>query len=233
MKPLLLRLELPQAIHSPADITALQRGLSLHLRYRSLRSLLVQVGTVQQSYVSLEGCGGCIQGRCVLGCPVETLRRTIYAGLHPEAELLRVRTGLVERPAVVAYIATPTPKAQPLDGRLLHGWGHATLVVNWLPHHPLRLGPQAVHAWALCIAGGSGPDLAGALADYGWTARRIVPALAVQMRNHPGIATLAAKPWPHTPWLALPVSVPARITVPVASDTPEHPIELHAEAPTS
>lgn len=232
MKPLLLRLELPHAIHSPADADALQRGLSLHLRYRSLRSLLVQIGSVQQSYLSLEGCGGCIQGRCALGCPVETLRRTLYAGLHQEAELRRVRTGLVERSAAVAFIATPTPEAQPLDGGLLHGWEHATLVVNWLPHHPLRLGPQAIHTWALCIAGGSGPDLTAALAAYGWMVRRVVPALAVQMRNHPGIATLAAKPWPHAPWLALPVPATARMTVPVASDTPEHSIELHAEAPT-
>lgn len=232
MKPLLFRLELPPTTPSPTDADALQRGLSLHLRYRSLRSLLVQVGTVQQSYVSLEGCGGCVQGRCELGCPVETMRRTLYAGLHPEAELRRVRTGLVERPATGAFIATPTPEARPLDGALLHGWEHATLVVNWLPHHPLRLGPQAVHAWALCIAGGSGPDLDALLAGYGWTGRQVVPALAVQMRNHPGIATLAAKPWPHAPWMALPVPAPVSSIAHVMAELPEHPIELHAETPT-
>lgn len=196
----------------PCDLSALQHGLALHLRYHPLHSILVQVGAAQQSYVALPPCSGCLQARCVVGCPVEALRRTVRAGLHPTARLQRVRTGLVQRPATVAYLARPLPNAQPLDGGVLHGWAHGTLIVTWAPRHPLRLTAPRPHLWALLSAGGSGPDLAETLDTYGWHARQITPSIATALREHPAIGNLLAAPWPAAPWLSLPLPAPPVLT---------------------
>jgi hypothetical protein len=68
------------------DAAGLAAGLRLHLAHAPLTSTLVQIGDPQRAYVALDGCGGCLRGRCEPGCRVELLRRLLrLKGRHEHA----------------------------------------------------------------------------------------------------------------------------------------------------
>ena len=143
----------------PEMLTA---GLQLHARYATLDSLLVRIGTEQQRYLMLMGCGGCTQERCEPGCRVELLRRML--GRHaPHLRLQIVAGGLAPRPYSRAALAFPGSGATlPVD--LLRPWSEARLLVSWRPGR----GDSAMMVALLLLVGADGPDPRQAIRELGW-----------------------------------------------------------------
>jgi hypothetical protein len=148
-----------EPLTKPELLTA---GLQLHARHATLDSLLVHIGSEQQRYLALTGCGGCAQERCEPGCRVELLRRLL--GRHaPHLRLQIVMGGLAPRPYRRAALAFPGSSAI-LPEDLLQPWPEARLLVSWRP----RRGDSAVIVTLLLLVGADGPDPHRALRELNW-----------------------------------------------------------------
>lgn len=145
---------------APIDHDKLVAGLARHLAHAPVWLLLAQIGTEQQSYVSLSGCAGCARAQCAPGCYVALLHRLLRAAA-PQLRLHAVQRGLAPRPYSELVYARPGPDADPLDGRLLHPWPDARLILHWQPR---RRGPAVA---ALLAVGGASDSALAALALRG------------------------------------------------------------------
>src|SRR5687767_14022977 len=76
----------------------LAEALRLHIEQAEdgLTCVLVQIGQRQRAYLLLTGCPGCQVGRCVPGCRVHLLSRSLRAGFA-SAGLRHVHDGLQPR----------------------------------------------------------------------------------------------------------------------------------------
>ena len=79
---------------SMVDAHSLALGLRAHLLGDGLCSAVVQIGPGQRSYLALHGCEGCAHSRCLPGCRVVLMRRTLRATMGADAQLTMVRRGL-------------------------------------------------------------------------------------------------------------------------------------------
>jgi hypothetical protein len=149
----------------------LVNGLTLHLRYADVLTVLVQIGHHQQAYVVLHGCGSCAQGRCAPGCTADLLRR-LLAACFPGATMQLATSGMARRPYERLSVAVPTPATQPLDGTLLHGWNEARVQLLW------RGRRRGVQCAVLLAVGADGPSPAAVLQTHGWQPRPLVTWLA-------------------------------------------------------
>ena len=154
----------------------LEQGLRLHLGHTELTTVLMQIGDQQQAYLSVPGCEGCAQGRCLPGCYVELLRRLVRV-CFDAGTLHAVAGGLAKRPYHRAVLAWPTAKAAPLASISLADWPEARLIVQW------RGGGQQVACVALLAVGADGPDPAAALRAGGWQAWTLPAALGSRLAN--------------------------------------------------
>lgn len=197
------RVDLPVLTTWRPDQLAL--GLSRHLSVTGLIGVTMQIDERRRGYVALEGCAGCAHGRCLPGCLVEALRRTLRAACGLEAGLGLVRSGLSARPYTRAARLRPTPAAAPIPAAALRPWPEARLDLVWSPA-PLRTGALVT---ATLRVGADGPDPATTPLAEGWEAQ------AARLRR-PAPATPAlpllpgGRPFPGEPFLALPV-VPAPV----------------------
>ena len=151
----------------------------------------------QQAYVSLQGCEGCVHGRCTPGCYVELLRRLLRVcfdacTLHP------VAGGLATRPYRRAALAWPTAKTAPLADLSLTPWPEARLIVHW---H----GRGQLSCAALLSVGADGPEPAAALRAANWQAWALPKALGSKRAHHASALALPfPQRWPHAPTLLWP-----------------------------
>lgn len=187
---------------SLADEHALARGLRAHLASVGLCSAVVQVGAAQRAYLALQGCEGCALDRCLPGCRVGLLRRTLRAALGKDAHLTLIRRGLDPFGYQHFLWAWPAGKdARPLSGEVLVGWPRARVITRW------RLGRERWGVGATIALGGErqGPALAPRLRELGWTSRPIPPMLHRWATAPFGpLLGLRAGTWPGEPWLLLP-----------------------------
>jgi hypothetical protein len=205
-----LELRLPG---SPLLHAALAAGVTLHaLRAPGgLPMLLVQVGPVQASYVTLPACSAeCRIADCAtIGCLAAAFARLVQT----EAPLWRVRRALElnPRPYTRAVCAAPGTDAQPLDGTMLHPWSDARLHLHWRTR---RGAASAAAVQAILLAGADGPDPVVALRARGWMARPVPPALALVLA--PLLAPARSVP-ALAPTLLVPQPDPQRAPVQAAS----------------
>lgn len=163
---LLCRLDVSAEVRS--DI--LELGLRRHLSGPSTNSIIstiVQIGPRQQAYVSLQGCSGCVEGRCAPGCRVELLRRTIRAA-YGAAGTLHLCSALADRPYRTLVIARPGTNAEPLTSRLLHSYKEARLMLHWCGGRNAQLTQSA-----LLLTDADAHTTLSHLRDAGWLARSL------------------------------------------------------------
>jgi hypothetical protein len=182
------------------DATGLAAGLRLHLAHAPLTSTLVQIGDVQRAYVALDGCGGCLRGRCEPGCRVELLRRLLRASLDG-ATLQAVLRGLAARLYTRVALAWPGRNAHPLAGDILAAWEEARLSIHW------QRGPRATITASALLANGAGEgDPARVLAEHGWNALPLPPRLLSRIESGSLPLLKVGRLWHHEPALLLPAA---------------------------
>jgi hypothetical protein len=156
-------IDTPDTLQHPE---VLQHHLTGLVRECGLVTVLVQRRQQQRLYTRLPGCTRCgLDVSHEEGCRSGILERVFRATL-PGTRMQRTDDGLVAQPLTHMVLAAPTSQARPLDGRVLHPWQEARLMV-WC-HHGLRQ-PSAV---ALLAAAGNVPVLADTVREQGW---RVLP----------------------------------------------------------
>lgn len=183
---------------------ALVLGMRRHLDYAPLYSSLVHINGRQQAYIALEGCPGCVHGRCDVGCRAEALRRTLRAAYGESLSLSIVRRGLAPRPYQRCYVLNPLVVASVplLDGTLVKAWPEARLTLAWNGSVKTK---QALSA--VLYVGADGPDPCEVVADAGWKAQKrpILPMRGVPNVPTDDLVAVGARLlWPRDPWLLLP-----------------------------
>lgn len=193
------------AIPPDPDHDALSAGLCNHLAHAGIGTCLIQIAEAQRAYVALAGCPGCQMGRCVVGCRVELLRRTLRAALGERATLTLVRRGLDPlgyRRVIWAWPASAG--AQPIDGAILAGWPRARMALSWRPS-----GPRRRVSALIALGGAGGPDVTGPLRAHGWACQE-APTLARRWLADPfgPVAHWRSGALGGAPWLLLPAPAP-------------------------
>jgi hypothetical protein len=196
-------------------------GLTTHLRYGPLTSLLVRIGRGQRAYVALAGCAGCRLGRCQLGCPTDLLRRMLRAHA-PGVTMTAVPKGLASRPYTEIAIAWSTAGAAPLDAGWLTDWPDARLQLQYAAGaHPRVL--------ALVAVGSEGPPLLPALRARGWRALPVHPRVGAHMLRQMRLPVVPHARLTHPPALLLPGALaqeiaPSHSAMPHPDDMPIAPV---------
>jgi hypothetical protein len=142
-----------------SDQERLQAGLGLHLAHAPLTSVLVQIGTEQQSYVAIPGCPGCRNDRCVIGCHSAMLKR-LLVGTAPGLTLRPVTTGLSLRPYRRVIVTSFQGLHALPAATLLARWREARLQIGW------RWCQKRAILGALLAVGSDGPDPAVVLREH-------------------------------------------------------------------
>lgn len=202
---------------SPApNIAGWQQGLTLHLLFQALTTIVVRRDGATGHYLGLPACPHCRPDGCDRVCPrvlFAQLVRTTLPGvtLTPATRLAPRET---ERRLVVAL--PRRADARLLDATFLSQWQEGRLVTTW---SRLEAKPQPIRVGALLIVDDDGPEPARALREAEWRVDRlagllskrsvqtIVPA-PVRAQARAGEALLAALREPHRLWglAAAPVS---------------------------
>jgi hypothetical protein len=186
----------------------LEQGLRLHLQHTELITVLMQIGALQQSYISLGGCEGCAHGRCMPGCYVELLRRLLRV-CFDACTLRSVAGGLAKRPYQRVALAWPTAKAAPLADMSLSSWPEVRLSIHW------RAAQRQIACAALLAVGADGPDPAQALRSFGWKTWTLPKSLGPKLAN----STLpSALPFPGV-WSQAPTLLWPRLAMLPATDS--------------
>lgn len=187
---------------SVVDTHSLALGLRAHLLGDALCSAVVQIGAGQRGYLALRGCEGCAHSRCLPGCRVELMRRTLRATMGEHTRLTMLHRGLDPFGYQHFLWTWPAKKdAQPLSGEVLAGWPRARMIARWQP------GQEQWDVGAVLALGGetAGPDVAPRLQAYGWASQPI-PAQLARWAPHPFGPLLGLRKghWQAEPWLLLP-----------------------------
>jgi hypothetical protein len=153
-----------------ADLQKLVEGLSLHLQYAPITTVLVQIGDRQQAYVAGEACPNCERKRCDSTCLMQLLHRLLL-GTRAASDVRYLSLGLAQRPYTRLALAVPGPRARLPAAEELHPWREARLWACWR-----SLTGQALAGVALAV-GADGPAPAQALRQAGWLALELRPAL--------------------------------------------------------
>lgn len=183
MSYLLWRLE---GTSATPDVAAWQQGLTLHLLFQSLTTVIARRGEQTRHYLVLESCPRCRADGCDRVCHrvlFEQLVRTTLPGaaLVPTARL-------VTRPSESRQaVAVPhRADAQLLDATFLSQWSEGRVMTTW---SRLRATPQPITVGALLAVSPDGPPPARALNAVGW---RCLPLASIVARR----AQLAEIPQP-------------------------------------
>lgn len=170
----------------PADQTAqerLTRTLHQHTQVTALQVVLAQRGDQTRTYLATEGCIGCLEGRCVVGCRTDLLTRTLRHTC-PDVTLRHVPLGLAQATMAQRWLAWPTRKAEPLLGDLLTGLADARLLLHW---QPALLPRQPATLTALLLA--DTPDAGQRLRSAGWQVVAL-PAWVPWLQSSAGLPPL-------------------------------------------
>lgn len=207
---------------------ALIRGLRQHLAHAPFWTLRMQITRVQQAYVALHGCAGCLRGRCVVGCYVSLFQRVLRLTL-PHLQLHPVAQGFVQRPYTRLVLAVPREQGTTFpDHPFLAPWSDARLTLYWHTNANGRL-----QLGLLLLVGADGPDPRTVVAEAGWKVRRVMPWVHRRMLRATWPVELpVGGPWPD-PQLLLPVMDEPQIagnTIRLAPSASTH-ISIHTPPP--
>jgi len=156
---------------------AWQEGLTLHLLFQSLTTIIARRDGQTRHYLSLEGCPSCRADGCDRLCHrmlFAQLVRTTLPGvtLTPIARLAP-RTRETRHALAVPRSQT----ARLLDGALLAHWSEGRVITTW---SKLRATTTPIMVGARLHVGADGPDLTKALSGAGW---RAIPLLRLVSRR--------------------------------------------------
>lgn len=191
---------------------AWQQGLTLHLLFQSLTTIIARRGEQTRHYLVLEGCPRCRADGCDRVCHrmlFEQLVRTTLPGaaLVPTARL-------VARPSESRQVVAVPHRADArlLDAMFLSQWSEGRIVTTW---SRLRAAPQPLTVGALLAVGPDGPPPARALNSAGWRCLPLASMVArraqlaeipqpIRIGTRAGEALLQAVRDPHTLFGAVP-----------------------------
>lgn len=166
-----------------------QHGLTLHLLFQSLTTVVVRRDGQTRHYLALEGCPSCRPDSCERLC-----HRMLFAQLVRTTLPGFVLTPTTRLPARVSetrqVLAVPQrADAKLLDAAFLAQWSEGRLVTTWLR---LRAKPQPITVGARLAVGVDGPDPARALRTAGWRALPLASLISRRTRQAdvPGPVTI-------------------------------------------
>lgn len=182
-------------LDAAATTESLTTDLRAYLAHATLTTILVRIGDRTRAYLALDGCAGCVIGRCLPGCRTDLLRRALTA--QGGGTLTLVRDGLARRTYTRAVLACPLRDAQPLDAALLAAWPEARLTLAWRGGQGSR-----VMVGALLLTGAAGDAPTAALGARRWRAIAL-PTHVLLRRYHLPIppAPPLSVTWPGEPYL--------------------------------
>lgn len=159
------------------NLAAWQQGLTLHLLFQPLTTIVARREGQTRHYLALEGCPHCRPDGCDRLCPrmlfAQLLRTTL-----PGVSLVPV-TRLAPRASESRHmVATPhRDDARLLNADFLARWSEGRLVTTW---SRLRAKPQPITVGAQLAVGADGPAPGQALHQAGW---RVIPLAGTLARR--------------------------------------------------
>lgn len=141
-----------------------QQGLSLHLLFQPLTTIIARRDGLTRHYLSLEGCPHCRPDGCERMCHCMLFAQLVSTTL-PGVTLTHVARLVPRATETRRAVALPRKDARLLDTDFLAQWPEGRLVTTWS-----RLQAQArpVHVGALLAVSTEGPSPRQALRAHGW-----------------------------------------------------------------
>jgi hypothetical protein len=200
---------------------ALANDLHVHLRYAPLMTVLMQIGSRQQSYIQTSGCPGCRHQRCHPDCRMQLLKRLLVAD-QVARDVRPIPLGLAIRPYTRMVLALPGPHAHMLDGQQLHPWRDARLWAVW------RMVTGRIVVGVALAVGADGPDPLLLLRSHGWYGW-MAPSPVVRTGTRSSLPWQLPYGWmwPHAAQILLPHHADSTPTDPIAPPPlprPTHPL---------
>lgn len=158
-----------------------QQGLTLHLLFQPLTTLIVRRDGQTRHYLALEGCPNCRADGCDRVCPrilFEQLVRTTLPGVTL-LPITRLAPRESERRQVVAV--PHRADAQLLDAAFLAQWSEGRLITTW---SRLQAKPQPITVGAQLAVADEGLAPARALQAAGWRAVPLASLISRRSRQH-------------------------------------------------
>lgn len=141
-----------------------QQGLTLHLLFQSLTTIIARRDGNTRQYLALEGCPHCRPDGCERLCHrmlfAQLVRTTLPGVTLTPAPRLPPRATETRQ-----LIAAPRLDAQLLDAPFLAQWSEGRLVTTW---SRLQAKPQPVTVGVRLTVGADGPEPGQALGVAGW-----------------------------------------------------------------
>jgi len=158
-----------------------QQGLTLHLLFQPLTTIIVRRDGRTRHYLALEGCPSCRADGCDRVCPrilFEQLVRTTLPGvtLLPVTRLAHREN---ERRQVIAV--PHRADAQLLDASFLAQWPEGRLITTV---SRLQAKPQPIMVGAQLVVADEGPAPTHALQTAGWRAVPLASLISRRSRQH-------------------------------------------------
>jgi hypothetical protein len=152
-----------------------QQGLSLHLLFQSLTTIVVRRGGQTRHYLLVEGCTSCRADSCDRLCHRMLFAQLVHTTL-PGVTLVSTRRLVAQASESRMVVAVPrNTEAQLLDAAFLNQWAEGRLITTW---SRLRAAPQLITVGALLAVGAEGPPPARALQAAGWRSLSLASLVA-------------------------------------------------------
>lgn len=156
-----------EGVSETPNAAAWQQGLTLHLLFQSLTTVLVRRAGQTRQYLVLEGCPRCRLDGCDRLCHRMLFAQLVHTAL-PGLTLVSIPRLVAPTSESRQVVAVPrSTNAQLLDTPFLAQWSEGRLVTTW---SRLRAAPQPITVGALLVVGAQGPPPAPVLHAAGWRA---------------------------------------------------------------
>jgi hypothetical protein len=159
------------------NLAAWQQGLTLHLLFQPLTTIIARREGQTRHYLALEDCPHCRPDGCDRLCPRMLFAQLVRTTL-PGVSLVPVAR-LASRVSESRQVVTIPRRADArlLDAGFLAQWSEGRLITTW---SRLRAKPQPITVGAQLAVGVDGPIPGQALHEAGW---RVIPLASVIARR--------------------------------------------------
>lgn len=162
------------------NLAAWQQGLTLHLLFQSLTTIVARRENSTRHYLALEACPSCRPDGCDRVCHRVLFEQLVRIAL-PGVTLVPA-TRLAHRASESRLcVAVPHAANAPLlDAAFLSQWPEGRLITTW---SRLRAKPRPVTVGALLAVGTDGPAPPRALAEASWRSLTLASVLIRKARR--------------------------------------------------
>lgn len=197
------------------NIHAWQQGLTLHLRFQAVTTVIVRRDGATRHYLALEGCPHCRPDGCDRVCPRVLFAQLVRSTLPGLTLTPATRLAPRETERRLAVALPRRADARLLDAAFLGQWQEGRLITTW---SRLEAKAQPIRVGALLVVGADGPEPSRALRDAGWRVDHLAGLIgrrSMQLAVPPSVpgqarageALLAALREPHSLWGSQPAPV--------------------------